>query len=161
MLDSRSDPFIGKTLGTCTLQRVIGRGGMGVVYLAQQSRPRRTVAMKMLTTEIFPNQTAFSEFLVRFRREADAIAALEHINIMPIYEYGEQDQFAFLVMPYVPGGTLRDVVARRGTLPLTEILLIAEQMAAALDYAHKHGIIHRDLKPGNILFHADGRLLLT
>src|SRR5947208_15648826 len=75
-LDSKSDSFIGKTLGNFTLQHVLGRGGMGVVYLAQQSRPRRTVAMKMLTTEIFPNQTAFSEFLVRFRREADAIAAL-------------------------------------------------------------------------------------
>src|SRR6266567_2816388 len=110
MLDSRSDPFIGKTLGTCTLQRVIGRGGMGVVYLAQQSRPRRTVAMKVLTPDIFPNQTAFSEFLVRFRREADAIAALEHINIMPIYEYGEQEEMAYLVMPFVTGGTLRTLL---------------------------------------------------
>jgi serine/threonine protein kinase len=134
---------------------------MGAVYLAQQSRPRRTVAVKVLLPELFSNPAGFSEFLARFRREADSIAALDHINIMPIYEYGEQDQLAYLVMPYVAGGTLRDVVARRGKLPLREATTIIEQVAAALDYAHQHGIIHRDLKPGNILFHADGRLLLT
>ena len=134
---------------------------MGAVYLAQQARPRRTVAVKVLLPELFSNPTGFSEFLARFRREADAIAALDHINIMPIYEYGEQDQLAYLVMPYVSGGSLREVVAKRGKLPLSEASNIVEQVAAALDYAHQHGIIHRDLKPGNIVFHADGRLLLT
>jgi serine/threonine protein kinase len=151
----------GRTLGTCTLQQLIGRGGMGAVYLAQQLRPRRTVAVKVLLPELFSNPEAFSEFLARFRREADAIAALDHINIMPIYEYGEEGQLAYLVMPYVSGGTLRDVIAKRGKLPLLEAITIVEQVAAALDYAHQHGIIHRDLKPGNILFHTDGRLLLT
>jgi serine/threonine protein kinase len=160
-LDSTSNQLNGKTLGTCTLQHLLGRGGMGAVYVAQQSRPRRTVAVKVLLPEFFQNPTGFSEFLVRFRREADAIAALDHINIMPIYEYGEQDRLAYLVMPYVTGGTLRDVVAKRDKLPLSEATTIVEQVAAALDYAHQHGIIHRDLKPGNILFHADGRLLLT
>src|SRR5579859_7349868 len=110
-LDSISNQLNGKTLGTCTLQHLLGRGGMGAVYVAQQSRPRRTVAVKVLLPELFQNPTGFSEFLVRFRREADAIAALDHINIMPIYEYGEQDRLAYLVMPYVTGGTLRDVVA--------------------------------------------------
>src|SRR5690349_17883296 len=159
--DNLSNQLNGKTLGTCTLQRLIGQGGMGAVYLAQQSRPRRTVAVKVLLPELFTNPSGYSEFLARFRREADAIATLDHINIMPIYEYGEQDRMAFLVMPYVTGGTLRDVVAKRGKLPLSEATTIIEQVAAALDYAHQHGIIHRDLKPGNILFHADGRLLLT
>ena len=159
--DDTSNQLNGKTLGTYTLQHLLGRGGMGAVYVAQQSRPRRTVAVKVLLPELFQNPTGFSEFLVRFRREADAIAALDHINIMPIYEYGEQDRLAYLVMPYVTGGTLRDVVAKRGKLPLSEATTIVEQVAAALDYAHQHGIIHRDLKPGNILFHADGRLLLT
>ncbi|HLX56636.1 MAG TPA: protein kinase [Ktedonobacteraceae bacterium] len=160
-LDNTSNQLDGKTLGTCTLQRLLGRGGMGAVYLAQQSRPRRTVAVKVLLPELFAHSTGFSEFLVRFRREADAIAALDHINIMPIYEYGEQDQLAYLVMPYLADGTLRDIVAKRGKLPLGEVVSIVEQIAAALDYAHRHGIIHRDLKPGNILFHADGRLVLT
>ncbi|HEV2581339.1 MAG TPA: protein kinase [Ktedonobacteraceae bacterium] len=159
--NSPGNQLQGRTLGTCTLQELLGRGGMGAVYLAQQSRPRRTVAVKVLLPELFSNPTGFSEFLARFRREADAIAALDHINIMPIYEYGEQDRLAFLVMPYVSGGTLRDVVTKRGKLPLREATTIVEQAAAALDYAHQHGIIHRDLKPGNILFHADGRLLLT
>src|SRR6266516_4688606 len=154
-----SDNLIGKTLGTCTLEKLIGQGGMGVVYLARQVRPSRTVAVKVLFPNITLSSDIYQEFLTRFRREADAIAALEHINIMPIYEYGEQDEFAYLMMPYIPGGTLRDVVAKRGRLPIAEIIPIAEQMAAALDYAHKNGIVHRDLKLGNILFHTDGRLL--
>jgi serine/threonine protein kinase len=102
-----------------------------------------------------------AEFLARFRREADAIAALDHVNIMPIYEYGEQGDIAYLVMPYVNGGTLREVLEQRGILPLDEVVQIIEQAAAALDTAHAQGIIHRDLKPGNMLLHADGRLLLA
>src|SRR5438477_7590473 len=141
--DNISNQLNGKTLGTCTLQRLLGRGGMGAVYLAQQSRPRRTVAVKVLLPELFTNPTGSSEFLARFRREADAIAALEHINIMPIYEYGEQDQLAYLVMPYLPGGSLREVLARNGPLTLSEASNFITQAAAALDYAHMHGIIHR------------------
>ena len=159
-------PFtlIGQTLGNCVLERLLGQGGMGAVYLAQQVRPRRTVAVKVLLPELLPKTTGGSssaEFVARFRREADAIAALDHVNIIPLYEYGEQEHMAYLVMPYVTGGTLRALLAKRGTLPLREALPILEQTAAALDYAHAHGIVHRDLKPGNILFHADGRLLLT
>jgi serine/threonine protein kinase len=106
-------------------------------------------------------QKSRAEFLTRFRREADAIAALDHVNIVPIYEYGEQEDIAYLVMPYIPGGTLRDVIEKRHSLPLEEVVPIIEQAAAALDSAHGQNIIHRDLKPGNMLFHADGRLLLA
>ncbi len=148
--------LLGQTLGTCTLQSLLGRGGMGAVYLAQQSRPRRVVAMKVLMPGLLAETGVRAEFLARFRREADAIAALDHINIMPIYAYGEQEELAFLVMPYVTGGTLREALEKRGRLPLNEVVPIIEQAAAALDYAHARGIIHRDLKPGNILFHADG-----
>jgi serine/threonine protein kinase len=156
-----SNQLLGQTLGTCTLQSLLGRGGMGAVYLAQQSRPRRVVAMKVLMPGLLAETDVRTEFLARFRREADAIAALDHINIMPIYAYGEQEELAFLVMPYVTGGTLREALEKRGRLPLNEVVPIIEQAAAALDYAHERGIIHRDLKPGNILFHADGRVVLA
>jgi serine/threonine protein kinase len=133
---------------------------MGAVYLAQQSRPKRTVAVKVLLPHLVEARPR-EEFLVRFRREADAIAALDHINIMPIYEYGEQGDAAYLVMPYVMGGTLRDRLEVQPILPVQDVVSIVEQVAAGLDCAHALGIIHRDLKPGNILFHADGRVLIT
>lgn len=158
---TNDNELLGQALGTCTIRQLIGRGGMGAVYLAQQSRPRRTVAVKVLMPGTFLDQRPRAEFLVRFRREADAVAALDHVNIMPIYEYGEQADCAYLVMPYVTGGTLRQLLERRGRLPLSEAVPIIEQAAAALDSAHAQGIIHRDLKPGNILFHADGRVLLA
>ena len=156
-----TNALIGQSLGTCTIQRLIGRGGMGAVYLAQQTRPRREVAVKVLLPGLLVDQASRIDFLARFRREADAIAALDHVNIIPIYEYGEQEQVAYLVMPYVTGGSLHQVLEKWGVLPLSEVLPIVEQAAAALDYAHTKGIIHRDLKPANILFHSDGRVLLA
>src|SRR5438128_11418248 len=104
--------LIGITLGTCTLEHIIGRGGMGAVFLAQQSRPVRTVAVKVLipSNAVEPDQQRV--FLERFRREADTVAKLEHKNILPIYEYDEAtvdgQQLAYLVMPYIRGGTLRE-----------------------------------------------------
>jgi serine/threonine protein kinase len=157
---TNSNDLLGRALGTCTLQRLIGRGGMGAVYLAQQSRPRRTVAVKVLLPHLIEARPR-EEFLARFRREADAIAALDHINIMPIYEYGEQGEAAYLVMPYVIGGTLRERLQAQPIPPIQDVVSIIEQVAAGLDSAHALGIIHRDLKPGNILFHADGRVLIT
>ncbi len=157
---SNSNELIGQVLGTCTLQRLLGRGGMGAVYLARQSRPRRTVAVKVILPGLIEENTR-EQFLVRFRREADAIAALDHINIMPVYEYSEQGDTAYLVMPYVTGGTLRDRLEQSHSLSLDEAIHIIDQAAAGLDCAHAQGIIHRDLKPGNMLFHADGRLLLA
>jgi serine/threonine protein kinase len=155
------EELLGRVLGTCTLERILGRGGMGVVYLAQQSRPHRQVAVKVLLLSLMPDQDRRSRFLARFRREADAVAALDHPNILPIYEYGEQDDLAYLVMPYVTGGTLRDRVERKGALPLQEVAGFLTQMAVALDYAHRHGVIHRDVKPQNMLLYPDKRLMLS
>jgi serine/threonine protein kinase len=156
-----AEALIGKVLGTCTLQKVIGQGGMGAVYLAQQSRPRRQVAVKVLlpTASLTTHQRA--AFLERFRRETDAAASLEHPNILPVHEYGERDGLAYLVVPYISGGTLRDVLDRDGQLPLPKVLNYLEQMAEALDFAHERGVIHRDIKPANILMTTEGRLLLT
>jgi serine/threonine protein kinase len=163
MIRLLTDPnaLLGQSLGTCTIQRLVGRGGMSAVYVAQQTRPRREVAVKVLLPALLADQPSRTDFLARFRREADAIATLDHINIIPIYEYGEQEHVAYLMMPYVLGGSLHQVLEKRGVLQLSEALPILEQAAAALDYAHAKGIIHRDLKPGNILFHSDGRVLLA
>ena len=158
---SNLDDLSGRTLGTCTLERLIGQGGMGTVYLAQQKRPARHVAVKVLNSHFAMNSQTHQEFLMRFRREADVIARLEHVNILPIHEYGEQEGLTYLVMPYLSGGSLRDVLAIRGALPLSEALPYIQQAASALDYAHAQGIIHRDLKPANFLLHADGRLILA
>src|SRR5439155_8153842 len=141
-----AEALIGTVLGTCTLQKLIGQGGMGAVYLAQQSRPRRQVAVKVLLpmTPLSPNQLA--AFLERFRRETDAAASLEHPNIMPVHEYGEREGIAYLVMPYISGGTLRDVMEQEEFLPLPKVLNYLEQLTAALDFAHERGVIHRDIK---------------
>jgi len=156
-----AEALVGTVLGTCTLQQLIGQGGMGAVYLAQQSRPRRQVAVKVLlpATALKPHHLA--AFLERFRRETDAAASLEHPNIMPVYEYGERDGLAYLVMPYISGGTLRDVMEREGQIILPKAINYLEQLAAALDFAHARGVIHRDIKPANILLTQEGRLLLT
>jgi len=156
-----AEALIGAVLGTCTLQKLIGQGGMGAVYLAQQSRPRRQVAVKVLLpmTPLSPNQLA--AFLERFRRETDAAASLEHPNIMPVHEYGEREGIAYLVMPYISGGTLRDQLERENQLAFDKIVNYLEQIAAAIDIAHEKGVIHRDIKPANILTTPEGRLLLT
>src|SRR6266436_7105116 len=129
-----SHDLVGKVLGTCTLEQLIGRGGMGAVYLAQQARPMRHVAVKVLLPNAMMNSEVYKAFLARFQREANHIAQLEHINIMPIYEYGEQDGLAYLVMPYLTGGSLRDTLARYGPLSLPLALTYTEQIAAALQY---------------------------
>lgn len=156
-----AEALIGMVLGTCTLQKLIGQGGMGAVFLAQQSRPKRQVAVKVLLpmTPLAPNQ--HSAFLERFRRETDAAASLVHPNIMPVHEYGERDGLAYLVMPYISGGTLRDELEREGPLPLAKVVNYLDQMAAALGTAHECGVIHRDVKPANILMTPEERLVLS
>ena len=161
--------LIGVTLGTCTIEQIIGRGGMGAVYLAQQSRPIRTVAVKVLIPAAGLDAHEQQTFLERFRREADTVAKLEHKNILPIYEYEEAlvdgQRLAYLVMPYIRGGTLReriDEMRREGKqFDLNTVAGYISQVAEALSYAHSLGVIHRDIKPGNLLFHPDGRLLLS
>lgn len=156
-----NDHLIGKQLGTCVLSQVIGSGGMGVVYLAHQTRPVRDVAVKVLRSGAGIYSEAHQEFLARFRREANVIAQLDHVNILPIYEYAEQDGLAYLVMPYLTGGSLRNLLDKQGRLSPLEAFKYIEQAGSALQYAHEHNIVHRDIKPGNMLFHADGRLVLV
>ena len=161
--------LIGVTFGNCTIERIIGRGGMGAVFLAQQSRPVRTVALKVLIPTPGFDAEQQRTFFERFRREADTLAKLEHKNILPIYEYDEAlvdgQRLAYLVMPFIRGGTLReriDEMKRTGRqFDLNTVDSYISQVADALSYAHSFGVIHRDIKPGNLLFHQDGRLLLS
>ena len=156
-----AETLIGTVLGTCTLQKLIGQGGMGAVFLAQQSRPRRQVAVKVLLPAMALTVAQKAAFLERFRRETDAAASLDHPNILPVHEYGEREGLAYLVMPYVSGGTLSDELEREGQLPLPVVMLYLEQIAAALQVAHESNVIHRDIKPANILMTPEKRLLLS
>jgi serine/threonine protein kinase len=156
-----ANALVGTRVGTCVLERPLGVGGMCAVYLARQTRPRRQVAVKLLRPRTTADPREWRIFLARFRREADATAALDHANIVPIYEFGEDGTLAYLVMPYLPDGSLGELVAREGPLPVGLAISYLEQAAAALECAHQHGIIHRDVKPSNLLVHPDGRLLLA
>jgi Protein kinase domain len=159
----------GVTLGTCTLEQIIGRGGMGAVFLAQQSRPVRTVAVKVVLPPEGVDADDRRIYFERFRREADTVARLEHKNILPVFEYDEAvvagEQLAYLVMPFVRGGTLRERIDEmrqaHKQFDLHTISSYIAQIADALTYAHGLGVIHRDVKPANLLFHSDGRLLLS
>jgi serine/threonine-protein kinase len=131
------------------VEREIGRGGMAVVYLAEDLRHRRRVAIKVLSPEIAPVLGA-----ERFLREIEIAARLSHPHILPLHDSGEADGLLFYVMPYVEGETLRDRLLREKQLPVDEALRIAHEVADALGYAHTMGLVHRDIKPENILFQA-------
>jgi len=133
------------------IEAELGRGGMGVVYRAQQLNLRRVVALKMLIS----GPLASPVLLARFRTEAEAVARLAHPNIVQIYETGESAGQAFFSMEYVTGGSLADRT-RTGPLPPREAAEIAATLARAVDFAHRQGIVHRDLKPANVLLTGDG-----
>ncbi len=141
----------GRQLGRYTVLRSIGKGGMGEVYLAEDSRLSRQVALKVLPEEF----AADTDRLSRFEQEAKAASALNHPNILTIFEFAEEEGSHFIVSEYVDGQTLRRKI-RGGGLPVSESLDIAMQAAAALDAADNNGIIHRDIKPENIMVRDDG-----
>ncbi|MGF1507256.1 MAG: protein kinase [Anaerolineae bacterium] len=145
-----------ETIGRYVINDEIGRGGMATVYNATDPQFGRNVAVKVLPRE-FTHNPHFKE---RFEREAQAIAQLEHSAIVPVYDYGEDDGRAFLVMRLMQGGTLADRI-NAGALDPEDIADILDQVAAALDVAHKRGIIHRDVKPGNVLFDEHGDAFIS
>jgi serine/threonine protein kinase len=155
-----------RTLGRYQIIRRIGRGGMGDVWLCDDPRLHRQVAIKTLPAQSQQDR----EFSQRFEREAQASAALGHPHILPIYDYGEQPTtngqvVTYIVMPYVSGGSLTERIAayqtRQMLIPPQEAIAYLLQAAEAIDYAHERGIIHRDIKPGNMLLRDDRWLLLT
>jgi len=137
------------------LERELGQGGMATVYLAQDLRHDRKVAIKVLRPELAAVIGA-----ERFLAEIKTTANLQHPNILPLHDSGEADSFLFYVMPFVEGESLRDRLTRDKQLPIADAVRIATEVAGALDYAHRHNVIHRDIKPENILLH-DGRALVA
>src|SRR6476620_7367750 len=137
------------------IERELGAGGMATVYLAQDLRHDRRVAIKVLRPELAAVIGA-----ERFLREIKTIANLQHPHILGLIDSGEVQGTAYFVMPFVDGESLRDRLSREKQLPVPDAVRIASEVASALDYAHRHGVIHRDIKPENILLH-DGSALVA
>ncbi len=137
--------MIGRTLSHFEIIEAIGRGGMGEVYKAKDTRLDRTVAIKVLPAHLADHP----ELKQRLEREARAISSLNHPHICTLHDIGEQDGTPFLVMEYVEGETLAERI-KRGPVPIDEALPFFKQIAEALEAAHEKGIVHRDLKPANI-----------
>ncbi len=135
----------GKTLGTYQVQGVLGKGGMGEVYLAQGND--KTVALKILPQSLAGEE----DFRKRFEREAEALARLDHPNIVRIYEVGVSDDIPYMAIEFIDGQELSELIRRRGALSLGEVRSLIHDCARALDYAHQHGFVHRDIKPSNIM----------
>ncbi|MDQ2718098.1 MAG: protein kinase, partial [Chloroflexota bacterium] len=133
----------GTTLGHYRLLGRLGHGGMSEVYLAHDEHMDRDVAVKIVNS-------SHADYIERFRREVSAIGQLNHKHILPAYDYGEEEMWHYLVMPYMAHGTLRELLAKND-MSLEEAAEILDQVADALQSAHDNGIIHRDIKPSNIL----------
>src|SRR5436190_17270813 len=144
-------------LGHYEILEEIGRGGMGVIYRARQQHSRRIVAVK----RILAHEVNSHETLVRFRREAEAVASLDHPNILPIHEISESEEgLPFFSMKYAEGGSLRTAAPGLRTKPRESVRLMAK-IARAIAYAHGKGVLHRDLQPGNILLDENGEPMVS
>jgi serine/threonine-protein kinase len=137
------------------LEQEIGAGGMATVYLAEDLRHDRRVALKVLRPELAAVIGA-----ERFLAEIKLTANLQHPHILPLFDSGEADSFLYYVMPFIEGESLRDRLGREKQLPVDEAVRLASEVADALDYAHRHGVVHRDIKPEYILLH-DGHALVA
>ena len=150
--------LIGQTINRYHIIEQLGEGGMATVYKAFDTRLERQVAIKLIRREAFSREI-FSQVLARFEREAKALAQLSHPNIVKVYDYGEYKGSPYLVMEFVPGGTLKQHTGK--AIPWSEAVRLLLPVAKALQYAHDEKIIHRDIKPGNILITSRGEPMLS
>lgn len=150
--------MIGRNLGErYTVLEEVSGGGMAVVYKARCNLLNRIVAIKVLKSEFSSDE----DFVRRFRREAQAAASLSHPNIVGIYDVGQEDGLHYIVMEYVEGYTLKEVIRQRAPMPLSDVIEIGIQICDALECAHKNKIVHRDIKSQNIMLTSDGRVKVT
>ena len=143
--------------GRYRIQRKLGAGGMADVYLAEDQELGRRVAIKILNSRHGNDD----QFIERFRREAKNAAALNHPNIVSIYDRGEAEDTYYIAMEYLDGRTLKELIVGRGAAPINVAIEYARQILSALRFAHRHGIVHRDIKPHNVLVDGDGRVKVT
>ncbi len=156
-----TDQLVGQTVGHYTVKSLLGRGRLSAVYLAQHPSQNHSAA---LTTFIIPDRftsDARTRFTQRFTREAAALTALSHRNLLSIHEYGEQFGYPYLITPYMTNGSLADTLKQQGRCTPAYALEVLEQVAAGLDYAHRKGVFHGTLKPSNILLNTDQNLLVA
>jgi serine/threonine protein kinase len=156
-----NDSLIGRELDEYRLERLLGKGGMAAVYRATDIRLKRRVAVKVITTPFRSD----SNYIERFEREAQAIALLDHPNIITLYRYGEVDNLLYMAMQFVDGADLAAVMEsyhRDGDyLEFNEVVRLTHEIGMALDYAHSKGVIHRDIKPSNIMINQEGRAIVV
>ncbi|MCA8955984.1 MAG: serine/threonine protein kinase [Planctomycetes bacterium] len=154
-----ADPLVGSTLGGYRIRSVLGRGGSAVVYRAEQVELARDVALKVLNRS--DDADALDQQVQAFRREARIAAQLDHVRLVRVYDVGEADGRHFLSMELIAGGNLARRIKRDGAMPWPEAVVIAKDIATALQCAHGHGLEHRDVKPANVLLTTDGRAKLA
>src|SRR5713101_3654135 len=153
-MSTAADRLRNTLAGRYQVDREVGRGGMATVYLAQDLKHGRPVALKVLHPEL-----AASLGSERFLREIQIAARLQHPHILPLYDSGEANTLLYYVMPFVEGESLRDRLTREKQLPIEDAVKVGRDVAAALDYAHRHGVVHRDIKPENVMLHEGGAIV--
>ena len=148
-------------IGSYAVRSVIGTGSMGVVYLAHDLAIDRLVAIKTIQRHLLEAGGHQHSAAARFRLEAQAAGRLNHRNIVSVYQFGQDESCAYIVMEYVPGASLGEYLRRPGRLARTEVLCLMFQLLDGLHYAHESGVVHRDIKPANLMVHEEGRLKIT
>ncbi len=156
-MEPTSAPLVGQSFGKCRLISLIGKGGMGSVYLAEHLFLKRRVAIKILSRDL----SSDPEELARFEKEAIAAARLDHENIVTIHDVDEENGRLFIVMEYVDGEDLDLYLRRKGALPVRRATEIVREVTRALEHAHAAGVVHRDIKPGNVLIGKKGEVKIT
>ena len=140
-------PLVGTDFAGYRLRAVLGRGGMSIVYQAENPRLGNLIALKVLAPELAGDQV----FRTRFREDSQIAASLNHPHVIPIHDFGSSDGLLYIAMRYVAGTDLRHLIAGQGQLPPHVAVHLLGQAARALDAAHRRGLVHRDVKPGNLL----------